>query len=190
MQKMSQQSSKTAFGRLFDPWDAFPARRPHSQRSRTARPNENRFAMHGGRSLSTMESRRTAYAAGRRWDRDARRTRSRPTSPANPTIAEKTIPFHAEAPCTNLLLPIHRGNRKNNHKDTRESARKSTPKGTIYGTTVQRTVAGGAPCTSISKQTESRAWVRARPKHLTARPCPKPAYAGAACSPGPKARCA
>lgn len=55
-----------------------------------------------------------------------------------------------------------------------------------YGTTVQRTVAGGAPCASISKQTKPRAWVRARPKRLTARPCPKPAYAGAACSPGRK----
>lgn len=187
---MSQQSSKTAFGRLFDPWDAFPARRPHSQGSRTARRNENRFAMRDGRSLSTMESRRTAYAAGRRWNRDARRTRSRPTSPANPTIAEKTILFHAEAPCTNLLLPIHRGNRKNNRKNTRRGARKSTPKGTIYGTTVQRTAAGGAPCASISKQTESHAWVRALPKRLTTRPCPKPAYAGAVCSPGPKALCA
>ena len=189
MQKMSQQSPKTAFGRLFDPWDAFPARRPHSQGSRTARPNENRFAMHDGRSLSTMESRRTACAAGRRWNRDARRTRSRPTSPANPTIAEKTIPFHAEAPCMNLLPPIHRGN-QSSRRNTRRGARKSAPKGTIYGITVPRTAAGGAPCASISKQTESHAWVRARPKRLTARPCPKPAYADAACSPGPKARCA
>lgn len=162
---MSQQSTKTAFGRLFDPWDAFPARRPHSQSSRTA------------------------YAAGRRWNRDARRTRSRPTSPANPTIAEKTIPFHAEVPCTNLLPPIHRGN-QNSRRNTRRGARKSAPKGTIYGITVPRTVAGGAPCASTSKQTESRTWVRAQPKRLTAHPCPKPAYADAACSPGPKARCA
>ena len=172
----SQQSTKTAFGRLFDPWDAFPARRPYSQGSRTARPNENRFAMHDD-------------AVCRQWNRDARRTRSRPTSPANPTIAEKTIPFHAEVPCTNLLPPIHRGN-QNSRRNTRRGARKSAPKGTIYGTTVPRTAAGGAPCASISKQTESHAWVRARPKRPRARPCPKPAYADAACSPGPKARCA
>lgn len=141
--KMSQQSSKTAFGRLFDPWDAFPARRPHSQGSRTARPNENRSAMHDD-------------AVCRQWNRDARRTRSRPTSPANPTIAEKTIPFHAEVPCTNLLPPIHRGN-QNSRRNTRRGARKSAPKGTIYGTIVPRTAAGGAPCASISKQTESHA---------------------------------
>ena len=30
MQKMSQRSAKTAFGGLFDPRDAFPARKPYS----------------------------------------------------------------------------------------------------------------------------------------------------------------